>query len=98
MEALHNGGATDSYRWGQTLEEVTVILPLGLGVRARDLTVTIGRTACRASLKRNDSALLEGTLAQPICCEESTWMVEEGCLVLTLAKDNRRAENTGPRC
>ena len=28
--------------------------------------------------------------------DESTWMIEDGALVLQLSKDNLRAENTGP--
>ena len=72
-------------------------LPLADGLRARDLKVDIQRRALVVALKRGSSgSLLEGTLAQPVICDDSDWMVEDGVLVLTLAKDNLRAENTGP--
>ena len=101
-EQLMNGGSTSSYRWGQTLDEVTVQIQLPVGVRARDLSVTLQRDRLRVTPKAasaGDGAsvpTLEGSLAQPICCDESTWMIEDGVLVLRLAKDNLRAENSGP--
>ena len=104
MEQLHNGGSSSGYRWGQTLEEVTVHVPLPAGVRARDLAIDIRREKLRVAPKQRVGAggaegpTLDGTLAQPVLCEESTWMVEDGVLVLQLAKDNMRAENTGPSC
>jgi len=96
MEALSNGGESDAYKWGQTLDSVTVQYKLEDGVRARDLKVDIGRSSLHVVLKRAGAPILVGTLAQPVLCDECTWMLDEGHLVLTLAKDNRRAENTGP--
>jgi hypothetical protein len=98
LETLLNGGALETYRWGQTLEEVTLHVPLASGIRARHLSISIKRTVLHIALKlpAAGSVLLEGALAQPILCDESTWMVEDGHLVLTLAKDNQRNENTGP--
>jgi hypothetical protein len=95
LETLLNGGSTGTYRWGQTLEEVTVHLPLD-GLRARDLVVDMQRARLRVAPKRSDGALLEGCLSQPIIVDDSTWMIEDGSLVLRLTKDNMRAENTGP--
>lgn len=96
MEVLHNGGGGAGYRWGQTIEEVVVhYADLPDGVRARDLSVVISRRKLRVELK-GGALLLDGALAQPVLCDESTWMVEDGVLVLQLAKDNRRAENVGP--
>ncbi len=97
MERLLNGGFTQKYKWGQTLEEVTVHLPLEDGVRARDLRVELKRASLSVARKAGGSgALLEGELFQPIRTDESTWMVEDGTLVLQLAKDNKRAVNVGP--
>jgi hypothetical protein len=96
MEVLRNGGQTATYRWGQTLEEVTVHLPLAAGVRARALSVDIRRAQLRVALKAGGTPLLDGRLMQPVRCDECTWMVEDGTLVLQLAKDNKRAANTGP--
>lgn len=96
-ETLLNGGKGSNYEWGQTLQEVTVHLPLD-GLRARDLSVDIQRQHLRIAPKSgsNNDCLLMGRLTQPVRCDESTWMVEDGILVIQLAKDNLRAENTGP--
>ena len=94
-ETLLNGGSGSTYKWGQTLSDVTAHVPLN-GLRARDLIVDIQRQRIRVVPKRGGNPLLEGALAKPVRCDESTWMIEDGVLVLQLAKDNLRAENTGP--
>ena len=94
-ETLLNGGSGSNYKWGQTLSDVTAHVPLN-GLRARDLIVDIQRQRIRVVPKRGGNPLLEGALAKPVRCDESTWMIEDGVIVLQLAKDNLRAENTGP--
>ena len=95
MEDLLNGGETPGYRWGQTLEEVTVHIDVGPGVRAKELVVDIKRTSVRVAKKAEPDAapLLHGDLQQPVLASESTWMLSDGVLQLTLAKDIRRAAN-----
>ncbi|KAL1518714.1 hypothetical protein AB1Y20_003001 [Prymnesium parvum] len=93
---LRNGGQGDGYRWGQTLEEVTVHVAVEEGVRAKALDIAIRRRHLRIALK-GGRVLLEGSLQQPILCDQSSWMLEPGVLVVVLAKDNMRAENlAGP--
>jgi hypothetical protein len=36
-----NGGRTEKYIWTQTLEEVTIFVPIPEGLRAKQLTVSI---------------------------------------------------------
>lgn len=96
-ETLLNGGKTEAYRWGQTLEEVTAHVTLESGLRGRDLSVVIRRKHLRVGFKASGrEALIDGELAQPVRVDESTWSVEDGVLVIALVKDNQRAENTGP--
>ena len=85
MEDLLNGGATPGYRWGQTLEEVTVHIDVGPGVRAKELVVDIKRTSVRVAKKAEPDAapLLHGDLQQPVLASESTWMLSDGVLQLT---------------
>ena len=49
------------------------------------LEVDIQRNRLRIARKGGD-AILEGMLHQPIICDDSTWTLESGLLVLTLAK------------
>jgi hypothetical protein len=91
--ALKNGGHTGLYTWGQTLEEVTVRLPVDPSLRAKELSVAFTRCRLTVTVKRTGEKLLTGELQQPILCDECSWMLEDGDMVLQLAKDNKRAEN-----
>ena len=42
-----------AYEWSQTLNDVTVFIPVPPGVRCRDLDVCIERLRCRLGLKGN---------------------------------------------
>ena len=79
-----NGGSNSRYVWTQTLEEVTVHLPLAEGTRAKDLDVKIGATSL--SIKQKNSSAdasanstmipLEGTLFAKIRPDECSWTLE----------------------
>jgi len=90
--ALKNGGKTLLYTWGQTLEEVTVQLHVE-GLRAKELSVSFSRCRLTVTVKATGHKLLTGELQQPIICEDSSWMMEDGEMLLQLAKDNKRAAN-----
>mmetsp|Transcript_8183 Transcript_8183/g.16444 ORF Transcript_8183/g.16444 Transcript_8183/m.16444 type:complete len:228 (+) Transcript_8183:79-762(+) len=90
--ALKNGGSTGLYTWGQTLEEVTVRLNVE-GLRAKELSVTFSRCHLTVTCKATGHKLLAGELQQPIICEDSSWMMDDGEMILQLAKDNKRAAN-----
>lgn len=81
--------------------QVTVHITVG-DVRAKGLAVDIARSRLRVALRGASEAIVEGALHQPVRCDESTWMIDRsgaagGTLVLTLAKDNKRAANdAGP--
>ena len=70
-------------------------IDVGPGVRAKELVVDIKRTSVRVAKKAEPDAapLLHGDLQQPVLASESTWMLSDGVLQLTLAKDIRRAAN-----
>ena len=93
MEPLPNGGATDAYAWGQTVDEVTARVPVGTNMRAKDLRVEFRRQALCVSRRSGGEPLLDGTLWQPVLCDECSWTIADGVLEITLAKDTRRAEN-----
>ena len=55
-----NGGQTDKYVWHQTLEEVSVFLPLPMGTKANMLDVKIGVKDFKVALKQSKEVLAEG--------------------------------------
>ena len=80
---IGNGGSTSRYVWTQTLDEVTVHIPLPNGIRAKDLKVDIGSNSIVIREKGQSSSGLdvlfppiEGTLFARIRPSESTWTLE----------------------
>ncbi|KAL7550645.1 hypothetical protein ACHAWF_013858 [Thalassiosira exigua] len=73
-----NGGSTSRYVWTQSLDEVTVHVPLPEGIRAKDLDVKISANALsiRQKGRGNDIAPIEGTLFARVRPAESTWTLE----------------------
>lgn len=83
---IGNGGSTSRYVWTQTLEEVTVHIPIPNGTRAKDLNVKID--AHSLSVKRKDgnhAALspLEGMFFARIRPDECTWTIESSSSSMT---------------
>lgn len=79
------------YIWRQTLQDVTITIPLPTGTRARDLAVVIGKKSISAALKKTGSEpYINGDLFNNVQTEESTWsVVDQKELVITLEKINQ---------
>lgn len=73
-----NGGATDSYTWTQSLEDVTIQLSVPEGTKSKDLDCRITTTHIRVGWKNDLSAapLLDGDLPEKIRVDESIWSLE----------------------
>eukprot|EP00568_Trieres_chinensis_P007030 CAMPEP_0183308750 /NCGR_PEP_ID=MMETSP0160_2-20130417/22439_1 /TAXON_ID=2839 ORGANISM="Odontella Sinensis, Strain Grunow 1884" /NCGR_SAMPLE_ID=MMETSP0160_2 /ASSEMBLY_ACC=CAM_ASM_000250 /LENGTH=386 /DNA_ID=CAMNT_0025472637 /DNA_START=24 /DNA_END=1185 /DNA_ORIENTATION=- len=83
-----NGGATERYRWTQTIDEATVVVALPEGTRGKDLDVSIkpGSVSVGIKGKADSPPILQGDLTERIRADESTWSLEGGALLLTLDK------------
>ncbi|RKP39647.1 HSP20-like chaperone, partial [Dimargaris cristalligena] len=84
------------YEWHQTLADVDISIPLPAGTRARDLQVVIQKSRIRIAPKASStsssssSPLLEGDLFAAVQVDDSTWTIEDQCLLLVhLEKQNR---------
>mmetsp|Transcript_5708 Transcript_5708/g.8536 ORF Transcript_5708/g.8536 Transcript_5708/m.8536 type:complete len:364 (+) Transcript_5708:53-1144(+) len=96
---IGNGGSTSRYVWTQTLEEVTVHIPIPNGTRAKDLNVKIDAHSLSVKRKDGDHASLpplEGMFFARIRPDECTWTIESSSesqsmttLQLTLDKIQR---------
>jgi len=79
---IGNGGATSRYVWTQTLEEVTVHIPLPEGIRAKDLRVKLDANSlsiCQKEGKDDTKPILnsiEGMWYAKVRTSESTWTLE----------------------
>ncbi|XP_046392473.1 nuclear migration protein nudC [Ischnura elegans] len=86
-----NGCDLPNYRWTQTLSELEVRVPLNttLKLKPRDLSVVIEKRQIRCGI-RNAEPLLQGQLFSDLKVEESSWVLEDGKVVLlTLEKVNK---------
>lgn len=86
---IGNGGNVEGkYIWTQTLQELSVIVPLPNNTRARDLNVSINKNSLKIRLKDNE--LVDDSLTRTIIVDDSFWTVEDGNrLCLTLQKLNQ---------
>ncbi|OQR87688.1 nuclear migration protein nudC-like protein [Achlya hypogyna] len=81
-----NGGQTDKYSWTQSLQDLTVSLPVPKGTKSRDLSVKMAQTSLRVAINGQEP-LVDGALAGKIKTEESFWSLEANeTLVLSLEK------------
>lgn len=89
---IGNGGTVDGkYTWTQTLEEVTVVVPLPENTKGRDLSVTMGKSNLKVGLKSKAGTwIVNAPLVKTIICDDSFWTVEDGSrLVMNLQKANQ---------
>ncbi|PWN32882.1 6PF2K-domain-containing protein [Meira miltonrushii] len=73
------------YRWAQTLESVTLTMPLPDKIRARDLDVVLKRSTFKVAIKKG-AILLDDELFNLIKEDDSTWSVSDGILDVHLEK------------
>lgn len=80
------------YTWKQTLQDVTVTIPVPPNTRSKLVSVTIGKKSISASLKTSpDEPYIKGELFNEIQIDESTWsIVDQKELVITLEKVNQQ--------
>ncbi|EOD05646.1 hypothetical protein EMIHUDRAFT_220111 [Emiliania huxleyi CCMP1516] len=89
--SLKNGGSGAHYRWGQSAREVTIAINAG-SRRGRDFRVEINRSRVSVAARSCGDEwqhLLRGELQRPVLTDECEWSVEDGSLIIALAKDGR---------
>jgi hypothetical protein len=90
---IGNGGTVPGrYTWTQTLEEVSVNVPVPDNTRGKDLNVVIARNHLKVGLKAQpkNTWIVDSDLTKTIICDDSFWTVEDGNrLVINLQKLNR---------
>ncbi|KAG0145628.1 hypothetical protein CROQUDRAFT_45568 [Cronartium quercuum f. sp. fusiforme G11] len=64
------------YTWKQTLQDVTLVVPVPQGSKAKELTVEIKKNRLKVGLKGKEP-IMEGQLCKDIKEEDSTWTLDE---------------------
>jgi len=62
------------YKWRQELGELSLVVPIPKGTRAKGLDVVVGKKKLSLGLKGQDK-ILDGELFKEIKVEDSTWTV-----------------------
>lgn len=78
------------YKWQQTLQDVTVNVPVPPGTKGRDLVVTITKTKLKVGLKGKE-AIIDDELCKEVKVDDSTWTLDDNKeVVLSLEKLNQQ--------
>ena len=81
-----NGGVTEKYWWSQTLQDITVNIPIPPGTKSKDISYTLNSKSIKVGLK-NQPLILDGELHAAVDIENSFWTVEDSkTVVLNLIK------------
>jgi hypothetical protein len=82
--STYNGGRTERYSWSQTLEEVTVEIPVPLNTKKASVHVEI--LPKQLSVRVGDFLVVQGSLAGAVNRTESTWTFSANVVTITLEK------------
>jgi hypothetical protein len=90
---IGNGGKTDKYTWTQTLQELTVNVPIPDGIKGKHLNIEFKPQSILAQI-RGGETYLKGALHKRVKVDDCTWTIEEDddlgrCVVLEMSKENR---------
>ena len=61
------------YSWRQTLQDVSVSIPVPAGTKSKELIVVIKKKQIIVQIKATKESLLEGELTKEIKLDDSTW-------------------------
>ncbi|XP_057464047.1 protein BOBBER 1 isoform X2 [Actinidia eriantha] len=84
-----NGLDMDSYSWVQTLQEVTINVPVPPGTKSRFITCEIKKNHLKVGLK-GQPPIIDGELCQSIKVDDSFWSLEDQkSISVLLTKQNQ---------
>jgi len=86
-----NGADLENYKWVQTLEEIDLSVPSGVGfpLKSRDVIVEFGQTTLKVGLKGH-TPIIDGELFNKLKVESCYWTLEDKKLIhIVLEKVNK---------
>lgn len=70
-----NGSKTDTYYWTQTLEELTIFIPLPQDITKKQLNVNIGADKIHVSTKDSNKVFIAGDWSDKISIDDLNWCI-----------------------
>lgn len=84
-----NGLDLDNYSWTQTLQEVTVNIPVPQGTKSRSVAYELKKNRLKVGLK-GQPPIIEGELYESVRVDDCFWNIEDGKVVsILLTKQNQ---------
>ncbi|CAM9834229.1 unnamed protein product [Pylaiella littoralis] len=84
-----NGGKTENYEWTQTLQELSVVVPVPPGSKSRDVVCDISKSSLKVGVK-GQPLLLDGKMYNRVIVDDSFWTLEDGKEInIALQKENQ---------
>ncbi len=80
-----NGGRTEKYTWTQTLQEVSVSIPVPAGITSKMLNIKIQSKNIEVGIKGGET-IVSGPLHASVQLDECLWLLDKNCVELTLSK------------
>jgi len=88
IDDVYNGGKTSKYTWEQTLQDVTLQVPVPVGTRARDVVCVISKSKLTLKLRGHAETIIDTCypcdarngkeIWEKVRVDECTWNVEQG--------------------
>ncbi|KAF8114856.1 hypothetical protein N665_0033s0046 [Sinapis alba] len=78
-----NGTDLENYSWVQTLQEVTVSIPVPTGTKARSVVCEIKKNRLKLGLKGQDP-IIDGELYRPVKPDDCYWNIEDQKMISIL--------------
>ena len=75
--STYNGDSTERYNWSQSINEVTVQIPVPQGTTAKQLVVVMKPKHLYVKLVSQDTPLIDGDLQEKVKVEDSFWNIED---------------------
>lgn len=75
MPNKFNGSQTETYKWTQTLNEITVEIPLEQNVTKKDLIIDLRIDGAKITSKNGQKIYLEGLWSDQIAFDDLNWTI-----------------------
>ena len=74
-EPINNGGKTGKYTWTQTLQDVSVSIPIPSNIKAKHLDISIKPEKLLVNIKGESQPIVDGDFCNRVKAEDCTWTI-----------------------
>ena len=75
--STYNGDSCEKYDWSQSINEVTLQIPIPEGTTSKQMEIVIKAKHLYVKIKGQDQPLIDGELQEKVKIDDSFWTVED---------------------